>query len=316
VADHGGTSGVGDELDVRRVRAEIEAEAKARRRADPELARREREIERVWADVAPPGAVGKQQELLLDRFDRLSMVDVDAPIGTRSGIRQVKGVIRKAIYWYLRYLTDQLNALTNVLSRLLRRMDERLVAVEHAVGLAIDDSDLAGLVPAPSQDTAVAIAEHLGGGHVAVLTSGAGSVVAAAVTNGGRIYGIDRDPITILPGVEAGLDLRVADPLGHLDSVETDSLGALVLAGVVETLPLSSIVRMCSEAMRCVGPGGTIVVAVADPTEREPVEAELRGGRGLSPAAWLRVLEVAGASARIVAAPGPRIVELVVADVS
>jgi hypothetical protein len=141
-------------------------------------------------------------------------------------------------------------------------------------------------------------------------------VVAAAVTNGGRIYGIDRDPITILPGVEAGLDLRVADPLGHLDSVETDSLGALVLAGVVETLPLSSIVRMCSEAMRCVGPGGTIVVAVADPTEREPVEAELRGGRGLSPAAWLRVLEVAGASARIVAAPGPRIVELVVADVS
>jgi SAM-dependent methyltransferase len=316
VADHCDSSGAGADIDIRRVRAEIEAEAAARRRADPELARREREIERAWVEVAPPGAAGEQHELLLDRADRLSMVDVDAPIGARSGIRQVKGAIRKAIYWYLRYVTDQINALTNVLTRLLRRMDERLGAVEHAVGLTTDDSELAGPIPDPSEGTAAAIAEQFGAGQVIVLTSGAGSVVAAASSKGASAYGIDRDPITILPGVEAGLDLRAADPLSHLDSVETNTLGTLVLAGVTETLPLPSIVALCSEAVRCVRPGGNVIVAVANPADRGPVEAELRAGRGLSPAAWVRVLERVGAVARIVPAPGPRITELVVADVS
>jgi len=40
-------------------RAEIEADAERLRRQDPELARRERELERAWVDVAPPGAAGE-----------------------------------------------------------------------------------------------------------------------------------------------------------------------------------------------------------------------------------------------------------------
>ncbi|NDH96510.1 MAG: hypothetical protein EBZ17_03480, partial [Actinobacteria bacterium] len=102
---------------IAQVRAEIEADAERRRRQEPEIQRREREIERVWIDVAPPGAAGEQGELLLDRADRLSMIDVDAPLGAKPGVRQVKGTIRKAVYWYLRYVTDQVNALTNVLVR-------------------------------------------------------------------------------------------------------------------------------------------------------------------------------------------------------
>ena len=111
---------------IARVRAD-EADAERRRRQEPEIQRRGREIERAWIDVAPPGAAGEQGELLLDRADRLSMIDVDA-LGVKPGARQVKGTIRKAVYWYLRYVTDQVNALTNVLVRLVRRMDERLGA--------------------------------------------------------------------------------------------------------------------------------------------------------------------------------------------
>ena len=43
---------------INRVRAEIEAEAELRRRRDPALQRREREIERAWVEIAPPGAAG------------------------------------------------------------------------------------------------------------------------------------------------------------------------------------------------------------------------------------------------------------------
>ncbi len=320
MADHGNQRDPGTAndpaFDIRRVRAEIEAEAEVRRRSDPELARREREIERAWVDVAPPGAAGAQHELLLDRADRLSLIDVDAPIGARSGVRQVKGAIRKAIYWYLRYVTDQINALSNVMTRLLRRMDERLEAVEHAVGLAADDTGLAGPVPAPSPETASRIADQFDSGHVLVLSCGAGSAVAACVARGASAHGVDRDPVTVLPGVEQGLDLRAADPLTHLSSVETDSLDGVVLAGIVETLPLPSIVRMAEDIVRVLAPGGRLVVAVADPADREPVEAELRIGRGLSPAGWQRVLESRGFDARVTEVSGDRIRELVIADVT
>jgi len=68
---------------IARIRAEIEADAERRRRQEPEIQRCEREIERAWIDVAPPGAAGEQGELLLDRADRLSMIDVDAPLGVK-----------------------------------------------------------------------------------------------------------------------------------------------------------------------------------------------------------------------------------------
>ncbi len=129
-----------------RIQAEVVAAAEQRRREDVTVARVEREIERVWADVAPPGAAGDRDELLLDRVERLSLIDVDAPLGDRPGAKQLKGAIRKGTYWYLRYMSDQLNALHNVHARLLRRMEERLVEVESAVGI---DDRIDGLADQP-----------------------------------------------------------------------------------------------------------------------------------------------------------------------
>ena len=195
---------------INRVRAAIEAEAETLRRQDPELARRERELERAWVDVAPPGAAGEQRELLLDRADRLAMIDVDAPIGARPGVRQVKGAIRKGTYWYLRYVTDQINALTNVLVRLLRRLDDRLDDVEATLGL----TDTGALIDAPddlSPATVNAVAAAVAApGRALVLSCGGGALVAAL---GSTAVGIDEDALRILPGVKDGLDLRAGDPV-------------------------------------------------------------------------------------------------------
>lgn len=281
---------------ITRVRAEIEAEAETLRRQDPELARRERDIERAWVDVAPPGAAGQQRELLLDRAERLAMIDVDAPIGSRPGVRHVKGAIRKGTYWYLRYVTDQVNALSNVLVRLLRRLDDRLTEVETSMGLG-DTPTLIDAPDAPSSsvvDATAAGIDHVG--RALVLSCGDGVLVSRlSAMPGTTVTGVDRDPLRILPGVKAGLDLRAGDPLRHLESLAETSLDTLVLEGFIEDLVVASAWSLVQHAERVLVAGGVVVVVAADPADREPVERDLRRGRGLAPTTWAHLLRRAGA---------------------
>ena len=286
-------------------RAEIEADAERLRRQDPELARRERELERAWVDVAPPGAAGEQRELLLDRAERLSMIDVDAPIGSRPGVRHVKGAIRKGTYWYLRYVTDQMNALTNVLVRLLRRLDDRLTEVEGTFGLG--DADALIDPPAqPSRAVSEAIATVVNEGPAVVLSCGEGSVVAALQDRGLSVVGVDRDPLRILEGVKSGLDLRVGDPRRHLGDLAEHSIRTLVLVGFVEDLSPAAAWNLVMEARTAVSAGGVVVVVASDPAEREPVERDLRQGRGLAPVTWAHLLERAGAETQQLEVNDPR----------
>ena len=301
---------------INRVRAEIEAEAETRRRRDPELQRQEREIERAWIEVAPPGAAGSQGELLLDRADRLAMIDVDAPLGAKPGIRQVKGAIRKGAYWYLRYVTDQVNALNNVLTRLLRRFDERISALEDAAAVA-DGGDLLDPVPEPGDAVADAVAGVLAGhpGRAVVLGCGGGALVRPLHAAGAAVHGVDVDALAILPGVRDGLDLRADDPATHLAGARAGEFGAIVAAGFVEDLGPAAARRVVEQATTAVG-NGTVVVATADPADRDVVERELRAGRGLSPATWAHLFERIGASVELVGTSDPRLRTLVVARLS
>gem|GEM_PF-783580 len=298
---------------INRVRAEIEADAELRRRRDPELQRREREIERAWIDVAPPGAAGPQRELLLDRADRLAMIDVDAPLGARPGVRQVKGAIRKGTYWYLRYVTDQVNALNNVMTRLVRRLDERIAEVESAVHL--DELDtLIDAPPEPSTIVADAVAAlDWADGRIAVLSCGAGNVARALHDSGRQVYGVDQDALAILPGVRDGIDLRSGDPIVHLREIEDGTLGGVVLAGMVENLAPAVIWNVLNGALRAVGPGGVVAIAAASPRDRDLVESELRASRGISAETWAHLAERAGAVTEMVPTSDPRIAHVVVA---
>ncbi len=286
---------------AQRIQAEIAADAERRRREDPRLARVEREIERAWAHVAPPGAVGPTEELLLDRIDRLSMVDVDAPLGSRAGIRHVKGVIRKGTYWYLRYMSDQLNALHNVQARLLRRIDDRVSRVEAAIGLDRSPTGLVEPAAAPGRAVGDAVVATIGAapGVVMVASCGAGGCVAALVDGGVSAYGIDGDPEAVLDGIDAGLDLRIADPLDHLDGIEPGSLGGVVIGGALQRVTVSGVVAVAQAAVAACGPGGVVAVAPEALAERSVVAAELLAGRGVSAETWAHVLRAAGATAEV-----------------
>lgn len=301
---------------INRVRAEIEAEAETRRRRDPELQRQEREIERAWIEVSPPGAAGSQGELLLDRADRLAMIDADAPLGAKPGIRQVKWAVRKGVYWYLRYVTDQLNALTNVFARLLRRFDERIGALEDAAAMT-DGGGLLDPVPEPNGAVADAVVSILTNqtGRVVVLGCGSGVLVRPLHDAGVAVHGVDVDALAILPGVRDGLDLRADDPVAHLGVARAGEFGAVVAAGFVEELGPAAAQRVVEQAISAVG-DGTVVIATGDPADRTVVERELRAGRGLSPATWAYLFERTGATVDLVGTADPRFGTLVVARLS
>jgi len=287
---------------ARRIQAEIAADAERRRREDPQLARAEREIERAWAHVAPPGAVGPAEELLLERIDRLSMVDVDAPVGSRPGIRQVKGVIRKGTYWYLRYMSDQLNALHNVQARALRRMDERLTRIESAAGLDRALGDLVAPAPPPGQRVGAAVAPHMRSapGFVMVASCGPGDCVAALIANGVSAYGVESDSGLVVAGIDNGLDLRVADPGDHLAGIEEGTLGGVVIGGSLQRQTVSGVLEIAAVAVAACRAAGVIVVAPEVVSERTAVEAELLAGRGVSAQTWAHVLRERGATTELV----------------
>lgn len=301
-----------------RIQAEVVAAAERRRREDVGLARVEREIERVWADVAPPGAAGPTEELLLDRIDRLSLIDVDAPIGDRRGIKQVKGAIRAGTYWYLRYMSDQLNALHNVHARLLRRMDERLGDVEAATALdpRIDALVAAPAVPGASIGRLVAGRIDADRGPVLVGDCGDGGCVGALESAGLSAFGIDADADAVLAGIDHGLDLRVADPAGELAAFEADTLGAVVIGGRLQRRAVSALLALLDAAVAAVGDGGLVIVVPEDLGSREAVDAELLVGRGLSAAAWTRVMEARGLEVESVTHGEPGLDDVVVARCS
>lgn len=279
------------------------------------LARVEREIERVWADVAPPGAVGPAEELLLDRVDRLSLIDVDAPVGERPGIKQVKGAIRKGTYWYLRYMSDQLNALHNVHARLLRRMDERLTNVEAATGL---DTRLVSLVdpaPTPGAEVGGIVAARLetASASVVVASCGAGAGVGALQDAGLISFGIDGDADRVLEGIDRGLDLRVGDAGAELAGLEPGTLAAVVLGGELQRQRVSGLLAVLDAALAAVEPGGLVVVVPEDTAARSPVDAELLAGRALSAAAWERIMVSEGLEVETVAHTEPGLDAVVIA---
>lgn len=290
---------------ARQLRAEVSAEAERIRADDPGIVRLERDIERAWAALSPPDRSAEDGDSGIARAERLAYVDVDVGLGDRRGVRQVKGVVRRLVHWYLRHLADQLNVWHNVVVRWMKRADRRIAQLEQAQALSTGSPAL--LDPVPDVELAVAgeivtLVESAVGestGMIAVLSCGEGAVAAALDGSGILAYGVDSDPGRIAEGLRVGLDLRTDDPERHLESVPDGSLAGLVLTGFVDDLALAKLLGLLDEARRVVATGGVVVVAAPDPAGRGPVERDLRTGRGMAPPSWAHLLGRAGWTTRL-----------------
>jgi O-antigen chain-terminating methyltransferase len=79
-------------------------------------------------------------------------------------------------------------------------------------------------------------------------------------------YGVDNNPEMAAAAQEKGLDVRVADGLGHLAVVAPKSLGAVSAFHLAEHLPLPVLRRMLDEAYDALADGGALLLETPDPT--------------------------------------------------
>jgi hypothetical protein len=95
----------------------------------------------------------------------------------------------------------------------------------------------------------------------------------------------------------------VEDVAEHVDAVASGSLRGIVLSGVVEGSGYVERRRLLEGAVRCLAPGGVLVVHSLTPASWEdddaPVEADMAEARPYRPRTWLRVMSDLGLEATV-----------------
>ena len=299
-------------IDINLIRAEIDAAADQWRRRDPEIVQLERNIEQAWLNIAPIGAIIKDEQLL-DRFETLGQVKLAFPAEPRRFIRVIKRAVNRAISWYIQYLVGQLNGVLKLLKKALRHMDSRIETLESTTRLNSGFIQLHDATPDPPPETADMVAKLVGVRQCAVLSCGNGSIVESIYNGGGSGYGIEQDDNLVSLGTQRGLDIRQGCILDHMANLDDQSLESIVLSGVVEVQPVGALVKVGQEVKRVLTSSGIVVIAVASLDIRTESEKELLLGCGLSPHSWQQLMSRIGFDTQMIATADARISSLILA---
>ena len=237
--------------------------------------------------------------VLLDRAERASYVDVDVPTSSRLPVvGGMKKVLRKLMAWYMRYVAQQVTAVSGTLTQAVRLVDGRVRRLEDGTtGAGPLRAELDRTPPASLEPSAVdAVVDALTGveGRVLVATCGRAELVRTLRAEGVAAYGVEPRRALLAEALRQGLDVRPDDPLDHLAALPERSLAGVVLADVVEWLPPAALVRLVHDAARALVPGGRLLVLSATPEawarHRSPVQTDLAPGRPWHADTWLEVL--------------------------
>lgn len=291
-------------IDHDRLRAEIDAEVRRLRESGELPADFERELDLAFARFAPVHAVGDDFGQVLERAEQSTFVDVLAPTASAQPlVGHVKRVIRKAIVWEIRYVAQQVSGFSTAITRAVRLLGKRVDELERRSPTPARLRAEAGSA-APPLDAAFwspVVVELLAGvtGRVLHAEAGDGSLVAALVAAGHDAYGVE----PVEQNGPASAEVRTDEVADHLRALPDENLGALVLSGCVDRLPVGSLAELVSLAAAKVAPGGAVVVVSADPRgwerDRSPVEVDLAAGRPLRSETWCHLLRARGLDASL-----------------
>jgi hypothetical protein len=297
----GDHEGVSEAIDHRRLMDEIEAEVRRRRSSGDIPADFERELDLVFARHAPVDALGDDYEKVLERVAHSAAIDVMAPVDSaRPGVPLLKKVVRKAVAFEVRHVADQVSGFVHALTRALRLLGERVEALEGAAGGPGTEEARAATPPLDLDHWGPLVAKAVAGapGRVLHAEAGDGQLVARLAAEGADSYGADLREAMVAAAVDSGLEVRLDEAVDHLRAVPAGALGAVVLSGCVDRLPLDGVLELADLAATRVAMGGTVVVISSHPVawslHRSPVEADLAPGRPLSEETWRHLLAARG----------------------
>ena len=183
------------------------------------------------------------------------------------------------------------------LSARVHTLEERLAREDRPIEGA------AWLIPArelgewvqPVVDHVVAASPN---GEVLHADCGEGQLLASLGRAGLPARGVEPRGGVALRALEQGYAVSIDEVVDDLAALPSGSLGGLVLSGVVDRLPLHSILLVLSQAHRVLALGAPIVVVATDPAharaERDVVAEEVLDPRTLHARTWEVLLARAG----------------------
>ena len=288
-------------IDFQQVLREIDEEVRARRAAGDFPVGMERDLDLVFSRFAPATVSGDDLGGLIEAADRTSFVDPHPPVASRiPAVAILKKVEHKLLGWFFIFLAQQITAFNGVVVQALRLVGKRVEALEEATPGAnptlIDAAARARTTTDPSP-VADAVASHLEGVTGRVLVSEAGDGALLLRLQHLDVYGVEPSLELAESSTLAGLDVRADGALDHRRAVEAGALGALVLTGAVDRVPLGVKVALLHRTADVLADGGRVALVGTDPDawgRGNPVEADLAPGRPLHAATWVHLLEGLG----------------------
>ena len=290
-------------IDLARVQAEINEEVRRRRASGDFPPGLERELDAIFARYAPAGAGDDFDEVIVSA-ETQSFIHVDVVTASnKPGVAYVKRALRKVMAWYLRFLAQQVTAFAGAITRAVKLLGERVAALETVTVLA-SERTLAEVRerragPDLTRWRSVAADELVGiTGRILHTECGDGGLLSALNAAGADAYGVEPVEALAMAASRAGLDVRADDALAHLRALPEGALGALVLSGCVDALPLGEVLEIADLAAAVVAPAGTVIVISTGPASsigaRDPVVADLTPGRPLHAETWCHLLTERG----------------------
>jgi hypothetical protein len=137
------------------------------------------------------------------------------------------------------------------------------------------------------------------GGEVLHADCGDGALIRALAQEDVLATGVEPRGGIALRALERGSDVTICEVTEYLPQRGTSSLGALVLSGVVDRLPLHAILHLLAEARRALAAGAPIVI-VSEPlaplSANVPVSNDVVDRAALHLETWELLLERSGFS--------------------
>lgn len=267
------------------------------------------------ADLWERGRSTRATERVLG--DVVKIVAQDLSEYTDRAVAESSRLGEDAVDELRRTTLDALRFLSARMDRLERAADPLGIAVGELGPDAPDTAAWAGSVTGwvgTGGGPPVVVGELGDLGLVRALV-GAGVGVDAVDPRGAAVWAAGAEVTASDGAVTIALD-EVAD---HLRTLTSGSRRAVVLSGCVDRASLAAKVELVDEAVRVVGPGGTVVVLVTEQAVWDaglgPVTADLLPGRPLHPDTWRVVLAHRGAPGAAWEAPDRGSVHAVVAEV-
>jgi 2-polyprenyl-3-methyl-5-hydroxy-6-metoxy-1,4-benzoquinol methylase len=287
-----------------KVMAEIDEEVLRRRSSGDLPPRIEHELDELFLRFSPMAGRDGSLEEALGVVEATSYIDPVVPLRSdKSGGTVAKKAIRKASLWYMSWVTAQMNQFATATSRTLRVLDDRVRTLQSQL-------DIGRAPGAPVLETAWAHGpdawwaglplESLGSdpGRVLHAAAGDGWLVRRLAAAGVDVYGVEPREGRIDRAEVEGLDLREEPVLDHLRAVAPESLGGLILTGVLDAMTAAerdAVVRLAGQK---VAPSGRLIIHSLSragwESDEAPIEADLASGRPLRSRTWVSLLGQVG----------------------